>query len=365
MDGPSGPQAGATRNESRIAGARRRVQSDHGEHLLDHLSVISKYRHVALSVMLLVVLGSLLRTYTTTPLYRAQARLMLEMEDERTTAMGGAIGSSTSLYWRDPKVFQETQYRILTGSELARRVVRRLDLGRVPEFNGAAPATPRLNRMLSALSPTPSGTDAEATVPSESTLINRLLAQVSVVPVQNSQLVDVAFVSADPLFAVRAVDTLADEYVQQNMELRRTNMVASLEWLSQELERQQKKVEDSERAMTQYREDQNALSLEERQNIVVARLNQLNDAPNDSARVHPGQRTRAQAWTGRAQVRGRRKEVFAQQLPAGATPSQRPQVRDERVDGPKRLVHVGCQRLVACRREVIERRGQRRSEVMA
>ena len=42
--------------------------------------------------------------------------------------------------------------------------------------------------------------------------------------------------------------------------------------------KQQKKVEDSERAMAQYREDQNALSLEERQNIVVARLNQLNDA---------------------------------------------------------------------------------------
>ena len=41
---------------------------------------------------------------------------------------------------------------------------------------------------------------------------------------------------------------------------------------------QKKKVEDSERALAQYREDQNALSLEERQNIVVARLNQLNDA---------------------------------------------------------------------------------------
>ena len=97
-------------------------------------------------------------------------------------------------------------------------------------------------------------------------------------PVQNSRLVDVAFVSADPAFAVRAVDTLAEEYVQQNMELRRKNMVASLEWLSQELVNQKKKVEDSERAMAQYREDQNALSLEERQNIVVARLNQLNDA---------------------------------------------------------------------------------------
>jgi hypothetical protein len=42
--------------------------------------------------------------------------------------------------------------------------------------------------------------------------------------------------------------------------------------------KQQTKVEDSQRAMAQYREAQNALSLEERQNIVVSRLNQLNDA---------------------------------------------------------------------------------------
>ena len=36
----------------------------------------------------------------------------------------------------------------------------------------------------------------------------------------------------------------------------------------------------------------------------------------------------------------------------------------ERVEGPKRLVHVGRQRLVACRSEAIERRRQRRSEVV-
>ena len=156
------------------------------------------------------------------------------------------------LYWQDPKVFYETQYRVLTGTELARRVVKRLG-------------------------PTPTQADA-ASAASESTQIAQLLGHVSVAPVQNSRLVDVVVVSADPAFAARAANLLADEYVQLNLDLRRQNMVASLEWLSQELVSQQKKVEASERAMAQYREDQKALSLEERQNIVVARLNQLNDA---------------------------------------------------------------------------------------
>src|SRR5206468_10242941 len=45
-----------------------------------------------------------------------------------------------------------------------------------------------------------------------------------------------------------------------------------------ELTNQQKKVEDSERALAEYRDRQNALSLDDKQNIVVSRLNQLNDA---------------------------------------------------------------------------------------
>ena len=85
-----------------------------------------------ISVFLLIVLGSLLRTYTTTPLYQAAARLMIEMEDERAVT-AGAIGTGIGV-WQDPKPYYETQFRILTGSELGRRVVRRLDLSRVPEF---------------------------------------------------------------------------------------------------------------------------------------------------------------------------------------------------------------------------------------
>jgi capsular exopolysaccharide synthesis family protein len=241
------------------------------------------------SVVLLVVLGTMLRTFTTTPLYRAQARLMIELEDDQSAALAGALSGPNTYYWQDPQVYYETQYRILTGRELAMRVVRRLDLGRVPEFSALEPA-PRVNLILSMLpdkliapfvqldGSEPSRSPGEATSVPESQLIGLFLARVTVEPVPNSRLVDVAFVSADPAFAVRAVDTLAREYVQQNLELRRQTTVTSLEWLSQELVKQQRKVEDSQRALGLYREAQNALSLGERQNIVVARLTQLNDA---------------------------------------------------------------------------------------
>jgi capsular exopolysaccharide synthesis family protein len=264
--------------------------ADPDVHVLDRLNVIFKYRYVALSVLALVVLGSLLRTYTTTPLYRAQARLLIELEDERNAVMAGTMNAPNAEYLQDPEPYYNTQYRILMGRELGRRVVQRLQLERVPEFNGGGPAPTALSRAIASLrdpvetplrallgQPRPAP-PALGTSPDGAALVGTFLSRVSIEPVQNSRLVDVGFVSADPQFAVRAVNAHAEEYVAQNFALRRQNMAKSLEWLTQELVKQQQKVEASERALAQYREDQNALSLEDRQNIVVARLNQLNDA---------------------------------------------------------------------------------------
>src|SRR5262245_42327876 len=244
---PSPPDVRPTRTSRRSGAARESP-------FQAWLIVAYRYRYVAISVILLVALSALLRAYLTTPLYRAVVRLIIEIEDESTVATAGALerGSRT---WVDPKVFYATQYNILSGSEVARRVVHREDVRQLPEFRGPG------------ASPLP-----------ESTAIELVVGRVSAQAVQNSRLVDVTFVSADAASSAVVANAIAEEYVQQNLELRRRSVMASLDWLQQELENQRKKVESSERAMAQYREEQNALSLEEHQNIVVSRLNQLNDA---------------------------------------------------------------------------------------
>jgi capsular exopolysaccharide synthesis family protein len=100
---------------------------------------------------------------------------------------------------------------------------------------------------------------------------------VSLEPVRGSRLVNVSITSSNPSFAARAADTLVEEYVKQNFELRTEATKRSLDFLSDEIGKQQQKVEQSEGAMADYREHNNALSLEGSQNTVVASLNQLND----------------------------------------------------------------------------------------
>src|SRR6185369_10481837 len=68
------------------------------------------------------------------------------------------------------------------------------------------------------------------------------------------------------------------EDVNQNLEFRLQNTDKTLQWLTEEVAKQQNVVQASERMLAEYRENQNALSLEDRQNIIVSRLNSVNDA---------------------------------------------------------------------------------------
>ena len=54
----------------------------------------------------------------------------------------------------------------------------------------------------------------------ESALVGAFIGRVGVEPVRGSQLVDVTFISEDPKFAADAVNTLIDEYVEQNLEIK-------------------------------------------------------------------------------------------------------------------------------------------------
>ena len=109
-------------------------------------------------------------------------------------------------------------------------------------------------------------------------LAMQLMNRINVVPVRGSQLVDLTYDGPDPVFAARAVNTFADEYVSENLSLKVQTLEKSAEWLSGEVERQGRLVQQSELQLAQYREKQDAGALDSSQNIVVARLNQLNDA---------------------------------------------------------------------------------------
>lgn len=106
--------------------------------------------------------------------------------------------------------------------------------------------------------------------------VEGFLGSLQVVPVRSSRLVDLKFRSPDAAYAARAVNQLAEEYKRQSLELRSLASDEANSFLSQRLEEQRRKVEESEKRLQAFREDRNAISVDNRQNIVFQRLSDLN-----------------------------------------------------------------------------------------
>ena len=141
----------------------------------------------------------MIQGYSSIQHFRAQGRLLIE--NERTTAIPG-IGAPEEFY-EDPEPYYQTQYKILKGRDLTRRVVAKLNLGQVPEFNGTLtpPATPvslvkdLRQRFLALLwrqdAPAPEAPKRRSRRRTNRRWSSAFIGRVSVDPVRGSRLVDV------------------------------------------------------------------------------------------------------------------------------------------------------------------------------
>lgn len=258
-------------------------------HVLDRLSTIVRHGRLVAATAAAVAAMLMLHSYSTVPLYRASAKILIQ--DERSTSIG-TLNANDPTYWQDPEPYYQTQYRILQSRGLMRRVVQSLEATRPGALeSGLKPPDQGPLRLLSSvrarlalalrsvMSSQSVATEPRAADESqkEAGLIDAFLGGTEVAPIKGTRLVDVSYSAPSADFATLAANTLAEQYVQQNLDLRLQNTHKTLVWLGEELEKQQRKVEAAERGLAEYRDTQNALSLDERQNIVVSRLNQLND----------------------------------------------------------------------------------------
>src|SRR6266851_1234897 len=257
-------------------------------HVLDRLNAVFKHRRLAGVAFVLVVTTMMVQTYSTIPVYQAFSRV--QIQDERTTQVGN-LNANDPAFWQDAEPYYRTQYAVISSRGLARRVVRKLNLQASPLFNGSAPP-PRDPISLARQARSAASTWARSLISNpapvvvppapdesaqEASLISAFVGGIQVLPEPSTHLVKILYSHSNPQFAALAANTIAEEYAQQNIDLRLANTEKTLLWLGQELKRYEQQLFNSEAALTQYRQTNNAGSLDEKQNLVMNRLNQLND----------------------------------------------------------------------------------------
>ncbi len=267
-------------------------------HLLDRLGVVYRYRHIIVTALILVMVATIVQTYTTVRLYRSSARVLIE--EDRSPVPG--LQAADYYYWQDPEVYKNTQYAILNSRDLARKVVQRLDLASSPLFQrrrggpaGVRGMIGRVRERLTGLASSwwsgPPAVPGEPLSPdetaAEAALVSAFQAGVRIEPEPASQLANVVYIATDPAFAAMAANTLAETYVEQNLEVKQQNTRKTLDWLAEQIAEREQALQASEQALVDYREANDAVSLDN--NVVANRLNYFNDQMNQ-ARTRRAQR---------------------------------------------------------------------------
>ena len=191
--------------------------------------------------------------------------------------------------------YYETQYTILRSRALARKTLESLNLWRHPQFTGEGPqpfsfwglVMDAYSTVRSAASffehPDPSPParreqQGEAETAAQARVVDAFLGSLMVLPVRNSELIDLAFRSADPELAARVANAHAKAYIDQNLELKFLASKVASDWLGTKLAEQGKQVEASENELQRYREQTDSVSLDPRNDIVAQKLIDLNAA---------------------------------------------------------------------------------------
>ena len=263
-------------------------QHDEERHLMDYVRVVYKRRWVAIPAFLMVFVAGAINSYRATPIYEARTQLLIEKDAPKVGNLNTIFQQQDGWYNDD---FYQTQYRMLQSRSLARKTAETMRLSEHPALERGLPTVRTPWTLRSAVdagmgwvkgmfvdAPQPAAAEPGEPRDPNTAYVGLLLSSLTVAPVRNSRLVDLRVTSPDPQLAADMANGLARAYIEQNLEYRFAASREASDWLEAQLAEQRKMVEESEAALQLYKEQHDAVAVEDRQNIVVQRLADLNGA---------------------------------------------------------------------------------------
>jgi capsular exopolysaccharide synthesis family protein len=234
---------------------------------MQYWRMLVRRRWVVLSTLAVVILATVLVTLRQTKIYSAVCSIIIESSAPRVLDAQQVqdvveSGSGTSWMSRD---YYETQFKILTSRAVATRVAERLALGSNLPFLG-------LDEVKDA---TEQERIRRATDP-----VSIVQSKLRVDPVKDSRVVRLVVEDRNPDLAAAIANAFADAYVSESLAVRSSTTHNASEWLQQQLADLERKLEESGRALFDFkkRNDIVSTSWEDRQSMVSQRLTTINDA---------------------------------------------------------------------------------------
>lgn len=183
-----------------------------------------------------------------TPIYRATVTVLIEQNRAKLVSIEEVYSGVSP-----NREHYQTQAEMLKSPALAAAIIEKLRLTTHPEFDPRQQKQTFLTRFSLPERSKPDTVEwTEERV--QAAVLADFLRRITVAPVRLSQLVKVSFDSADRGLAAKVANTIADMYIEADIEVRSRITQRATEWLSSQLAVLKQNLEESELALQQFRE---------------------------------------------------------------------------------------------------------------
>ena len=213
-------------------------------------------------VTLLVTLVMAFYVSLLKPQYRAVAVLQIgSNQPSNTMSLNDAFSESSA---SSEQI--QTQYELLRSRKFAERVITRLNLVESEVFNSG-----KYNDKIDFLS----DKKIRKAPRSVANIVGLFQANLTISPVSNTELVRISFSSYSPELSQQVANQVGETYLQYQDEMQSAVKESTSHWLVDQLEELGKKLELSEIALQQYREDKGIVDIQGIAGLVSSELKSL------------------------------------------------------------------------------------------
>jgi capsular exopolysaccharide synthesis family protein len=254
--------------------------------LLDFWRIIKKHRWKILCCCAMALACALIYVLSVTPTYTASAMLLIEPKGSRVVKFEDMLSDPIQ---PGENEYYQSQFEMLKSRSLAAEVIKSESLSKHQVFAGIEQEQGLAQRIKSAIrgwwgavvglmAGSPAGRGAAAPNPYGvlSEHIDAYQAMLDIKPVKRSRLVMIGFSTTEPGLAAQVANAHARAYIQQGIKLRSQANQDARTFLESKLTELKERVENSESALNEFRKGKGIISLDDKENIVVDRLADLN-----------------------------------------------------------------------------------------
>jgi polysaccharide biosynthesis transport protein len=229
--------------------------------VLHYWQILRKRRWYVLGALAVIFGISAAISLTTTRMYEASSKLAIFPESSSAIGLKDPENGASAA---ENDLALQTQASILLSDTLAWKAIETMGLDHDPRFVG-----PNSGGSVQASNGVHSDVQKAA-------LLRDFHDGLKVEPVTGTRIVLVSYSDPDPGLATDIVNTLVQTFIEANVRTRYESATQTAEWLSKELSDLKVKVEVSEEKLVGYQKAHGILGIDEKQNIVTAKLDELN-----------------------------------------------------------------------------------------